>query len=676
MDWKTSLAAMTPEQLAQMLSHVLGEQQASLASVLSSHQASMLAAVEKIVGHGGGGEAKMNDKILAKHFRIDSFSGDKSKWEDWNFAFKRNVRSMSREAYDAMKKWEESTDDIDEKLELDENMGKRSAELYDVLCQTCTGEALMVVKAVEDMEGIRAWQTLFKKYNPRTMARGVRMLSEAIGPPKVKDLNEFETAVTRWEDKVKRLSVQFSEKLSEAMKIAIFTNMMPGNLQDYIYIHAEKDCKYEDVREKVGALVSNKITANTGPTPMDIGDVGGQGEVWWQEEEEDAWDDEHNVGVIAGHYQCRNCSGYGHFARECPSKGKGKGPKGGDKGKGKGAPKGKGAKGEGWSSKGKGGGKADYSYANQYYYTKGKGAYESKGKGKGYQGECWNCGKVGHKANECTAMNTNYIEEGSGEEAVEIEGMWDVSGVQAVELQGSRVDPSGDWARRWSTTALVGGPGSRAIMCLRNRFAALSEDEDEAEAEMGEKDHVEQGEHARREEQWRPVWRRRRAQQERKHVEVAEVHVEEVAAEEVFTRLSSMTFNVAGVCKPLVSAAKVIEAGNRVVMDPKGSYIENTKTGERMQLRVKKGVFVFDVEYQDGDRGEITLDSGAGVSVWPKGLKKHLLHVGPKKEGLKMVAANGTAIENIGQTKVIFRGVASGASSFSGQPRSVEVAAA
>ena len=36
------------------------------------------------------------------------------------------------------------------------------------------------------MDGFAAWQKLFRKYNPRTMARGLRMLTEAINPPKAK----------------------------------------------------------------------------------------------------------------------------------------------------------------------------------------------------------------------------------------------------------------------------------------------------------------------------------------------------------------------------------------------------------------------------------------------------------------------------------------------------------
>ena len=52
-----------------------------------------------------------------------------------------------------------------------DDMKKRSVELYDVLCRQCSGEALVIIKSVDDMQGIRAWQKLYGKYNPKTMAR-------------------------------------------------------------------------------------------------------------------------------------------------------------------------------------------------------------------------------------------------------------------------------------------------------------------------------------------------------------------------------------------------------------------------------------------------------------------------------------------------------------------------
>jgi hypothetical protein len=136
--------------------------------------------------------------------------------------------------------------------------------------------------------------------------------------------------------------------------------------------------------------------------------------------------------------------------------------------------------------------------------------------------------------------------------------------------------------------------------------------------------------------------------------------------DKTWTRMSGMTFNVADVKKSLAAAAKVVEAGNRVVLgpDPEKSYVENIKTKEKMRLRKEKGVCVIDVKYEDGKEGVITLDSGAGVSVWPRGMRKEVKMM-PRKEGLRMVAANGTEIENFGQKIIKFQGMECGGEGFS-----------
>jgi hypothetical protein len=139
----------------------------------------------------------------------------------------------------------------------------------------------------------------------------------------------------------------------------------------------------------------------------------------------------------------------------------------------------------------------------------------------------------------------------------------------------------------------------------------------------------------------------------RERVLIAEV------TEEAWTRESGLIFNVADVAKPLASAVKVCEAGNRVVLDPEPgqSYVENIASGERMKLTKENGTFVFEVMFSDdGTMGKITLDSGAGVSVWPKGMKPNL-ELLPKDEGLKMIAANGTKIANYGKKVVKFKGL-------------------
>ena len=119
------------------------------------------------------------------------------------------------------------------------------------------------------------------------------------------------------------------------------------------------------------------------------------------------------------------------------------------------------------------------------------------------------------------------------------------------------------------------------------------------------------------------------------------------------TRKAVMKFHVAKVQRPLASAAKVVEAGNRIIMEKGGSFIENVATGERMKVRVERGTYVFDVKYNNGEHGSITLDSGEGVNVWPEDMLKDI-PLRPPEPGLKMTAANGTEIPNLGCKVVEF----------------------
>ena len=199
---------------------------------------------------GGDVRTKDTGRLISKFIKQDAFAGDMAKWDDWSFKLKRSINTMNRDMCRLMTIWESKEDEIDENQHMSRDFQQRSAELYDILCERCDGEALMIIRQVNDMEGVRAWQRLFQRYNPRTMARGLRMLSEAVNPPKAKNLAEVETLVSRWEDRVKRLETQFQETISDKMRMAIFTNIMPVSIQDFIYTHADKDAKYVHLRER------------------------------------------------------------------------------------------------------------------------------------------------------------------------------------------------------------------------------------------------------------------------------------------------------------------------------------------------------------------------------------------------------------------------------------------
>ena len=105
---------------------------------------------------------------------------------------------------------------------------------------------------------------------------------------------------------------------------------------------------------------------------------------------------------------------------------------------------------------------------------------------------------------------------------------------------------------------------------------------------------------------------------------------------EKLTRQSAMKFNKANVRKPLASAVSVTKAGNRIVLDEQGGFIENKITKERMKVRIEKNTYVYDVQMEDGAMVTVTLDSGAGCNVWPKGVQAGASKLLPRQAGMKM----------------------------------------
>ena len=67
-------------------------------------------------------------------------------------------------------------------------------------------------------------------------------------------------------------------------------------------------------------------------------------------------------------------------------------------------------------------------------------------------------------------------------------------------------------------------------------------------------------------------------------------------------KTAAMKFHVVKVQRPLASAVKVVEAGNRIVTAKGEAYTENEANGDRMPMRIERGTFVFDVQYQGARR--------------------------------------------------------------------------
>jgi hypothetical protein len=386
------------------------------------------------VGEGEHREKNSNGKrtICPKAFnRLAKFGKGEDNWKEYNFEFGVILGSESPDMQETLKYMESCTNEMDTKMirAMDEaradrmNIEKLSKELYEVLVITTEGEARLMVRNIATQDGIQAWHRLYRHYNRRTFARILRMHKEAMHPKPVKDMGSLISHVVEWEDRWNRMAKEHKDPLPVIWKMAALMELCPPEVQDMIYQNVDEvNEDYDKLKHNIITWTSNKVASEG--VPMDIGKVG-----WY-----DDHDDEYEVAAVGQHAQCYNCGGWGHHSRECPSEKKGKGNYKGD-GKGKGHHFGKGGGkdiGKGGKDSGKGGKDA------------GKG---SRDNGKGYQGVCFNCGKVGHKAWECRSRRqVGAVDEENDDEgevqagSVEIGTIWNIGGVEVNKVQKMEVE--------------------------------------------------------------------------------------------------------------------------------------------------------------------------------------------------------------------------------------------
>ncbi len=135
-------------------------------------------------------------------------------------------------------------------------------------------------------------------------------------------------AVEGWEESKGKLRTEVNAKRSENLSTAVFTSMLPQDLQEMVFQSQGADgVKYAIIRDKVVSVASRRIQMSQ-PVPMDVGEVAeglgqyGAGDYWGYGYGEGKGNlgEEVEVDQIKSQGKGQHgdvCLGYGQLAREC-----------------------------------------------------------------------------------------------------------------------------------------------------------------------------------------------------------------------------------------------------------------------------------------------------------------------------------------------------------------------
>ena len=540
-------------------------------------------------------------KLNTKSFMAIDKLERKDQWDQWSWAVRYRVKVDCKEFGKVMDKVEGMTEkeieDFGDSI-LGTETEKRSAELYGILSDKSEGEAMTQVRSTREGDGLAAWKRLYANFNPKTLSGTLMTIIGAIRPNRVPHISKVNGEILNWEKKY-REAWEDVKGISERGKTAILASMLPDEIYEVVIQNTEKgDSTYQEMKDKVITMVTSRIAREEFKN-MEVGLAIKK-------------ETEYDIDAIGTHTKCYACNEFGHIATNCPQRkggfkgnggakgfgGKGGGPPGAEKGGGKGGFGGKGFKGGGFGGKGGGAG---------------------KGLGKGYQGTCWRCNKVGHKAIECFA-NVNEVEAGEEEydsEVRECGSVWLVGHVEKVAEDDWKVVVNKKKLNKMTP------PRKRRDDIVEKMLVAKEVDK----------------------------------KLRQKAVEIEEKIQEINVAEKEMEAKCKMTFHVTDSRRMLAAVSRIVEADNTVVFSKKwGSYIENNKTGDKMELKMVKGVFVVEAKILEGDKlvdASIVIDSGAADNVMPKEMLKGV-EMMSKQEGVRFQGANGSELGNYGRKAVSF----------------------
>jgi len=305
---------------------------AGAATTAATTAATAAAAAVPLDG-GGGAQPRPMGIDTRQLSKPEQFKGEALQWREWSLIF-RSYASIANKRLGTLMRAAETVADVSTIANsiIGVEEARASQELHHLLINLCRGPPLTLIINAGEQEGLRAWNALAMRYEPKLRSRQVGQLMELLrfpfGGDVLAQLGEFEKEINIY-------CVNTGETFSDRLRCGIVTvNLPPGPVRDHMIMHVERLGTWATFREELEQISRvQQLGIFTGTQPMDIGQVdvaavgkGGKGD--WKGGGKGDW-----KGKDWSKIKCYKCGKEGHVAAKCPDGGGGK--TGGRKGDGK-----------------------------------------------------------------------------------------------------------------------------------------------------------------------------------------------------------------------------------------------------------------------------------------------------------------------------------------------------
>ena len=210
-----------------------------------------------------------------------SFSGRREGWREFRFVFEAFACAAHPGMELVLRRAETMNDQVIDSIDLDEETGSLSKQLYYMLVMLTTDDAHRLLINIEQGNGADAWRRLCWEYEPNVRVRHGAVLHGLLRREFGKDQNaDLAVEIETFERDVRRWEEQSGKTLDSDIKASVLMgNMANTRVKDHLELNAARLDTYKAVRGEIlnFAVAKRTWTQDVHDDPMQIGAVKGKG---------------------------------------------------------------------------------------------------------------------------------------------------------------------------------------------------------------------------------------------------------------------------------------------------------------------------------------------------------------------------------------------------------------